>query len=258
MRNINSLIAALVLSLSTVATVGCASVGADEDSEIDGEAASAGKLAFWQATDGQWHFHLKSGNGAILLTSEAYTSRTGAINGALSVLENGVDPTQYAVNKTATGYNLHLKAGNGESIAFSQVYSTKSNATRAVTSSVKATNSYLDKQAANTTGARVEVLFNETTAKYRFNLFAKNGQIVLSSEQYTTESAAFNGAFAVQAEGTESTHYAVKQNTAGGFYFNLSAQNGQIIGTSQQYTTKAAAESAISSMQSFLPTITVL
>ena len=258
MRNINSLIAALVLSLSTVATVGCASVGADEDSEIDGEAASAGKLAFWQATDGQWHFHLKSGNGAILLTSEAYTSRTGAINGALSVLDNGVDPTQYAVNKTATGYNLHLKAGNGESIAFSQVYSTKSSATRAVTSSVKATNSYLDKQAANTTGARVEVLFNEATAKYRFNLFAKNGQVVLSSEQYTTESAAFNGAFAVQAEGTESANYAVKQNTAGGFYFNLSAQNGQIIGTSQQYTTKAAAQSAISSMQAFLPTITVL
>lgn len=258
MRNINSLIAALVLSFSTVATVGCASVGADEDSEIDGEAASAGKLAFWQATDGQWHFHLKSGNGSILLTSEAYTSRTGAINGALSVLENGVDPAQYSVNKTASGYNLHLKAGNGESIAFSQVYSTKSNATRAITSSVKATNSYLDKQAANTTGARVEVMFNEATNKFRFNLFAKNGQVVLSSEQYTTEAAAFNGAFAVQAEGTESANYTVKQNTAGGFYFNLTAQNGQIIGTSQQYTTKAAAQSAISSMQTFLPTITVL
>lgn len=258
MRNINSLITALVLSLSTISAVGCAAVGADEDSEIDGEAAGAGKLSFWKATDGQWHFNVKSGNGSVLLTSEAYTTRTGAINGALSVLENGVDPAQYAVNKTATGYNLHLKAANGESIAFSEVYSTKSSATRAVKSSVKATTSYLDKKAANTTGARVEVVLNDETHKFRFNVFAKNGQIVLSSEQYTTEAAAFNGAFAVQADGQSAANYTLKTNAAGGFYFNLSALNGQIIGTSQQYTTKAAAESAMASLQSFLPTVTVL
>ena len=258
MRNLNSLIAALVLSVSSFAAVGCATTGADDQGSVDEESAGAGKLEFWKATDGQWHFHLKSGNGAILVTSEAYTSRTGAIRGALSVLDNGVDPAQYAVNKTATGYNLHLEAGNGESIAFSQVYSTKSNATRAIKSTVKATTSYLDKQAANSTGARFEVLFNESTGKYRFNLFAKNGQIVLSSEQYTTEAAAYNGAFAVQTEGQAATSYTIKQNTAGGYYFNVTAQNGEIVGTSQQYTAKESATSAITSMQTFLPTVTVL
>jgi len=258
MRNLNSLITALVLSFSSIAAVGCASTGAeDEYSDVEGEAAAAGKLGFWQATDGQWHFNLKSGNGAILLTSEAYTSRTGAINGALSVLDNGVDSTQYAVTKTATGYNVHLKAGNNESIAFSQVYSTKSSATRAVTSSVRAVTSYLDKREANTTGARVEVLVGET-GKFRFNVHAKNGAIVLSSEQYTTEAAAFNGAFAVQAEGQDAANYAIKENTSGGYYFTLTAQNGQIIGMSQQYTTRAAATSAITSLKSFLPTVSVL
>ncbi len=57
-----------------------------------------------------------------------------------------------------------------------------------------------------------------------------------------TEAAAFNGAFAVQADGQSAANYTLKTNAAGGFYFNLSALNGQIIGTSQQYTTKAAAE----------------
>lgn len=259
MRNVNSLITALVLSFTTIAAVGCATTGAegDEYSDVEGEAASAGKLGFWQATDGQWHFNLKSGNGAILLTSEAYAARTGSINGALSVLENGVDPAAYAVRQTATGYILHLTAGNNESIAFSQVYSSKSNATRAITSSVRAITSYLDKKEANTTGARVEVLVGET-GKFRFNVHAKNGQIVLSSEQYTTAAAAFNGAFAVQAEGQSATSYTVKSNSDGGYYFTLSANNGQIIGVSQQYTTRAAATSAISSLQSFLPTISVL
>ena len=255
MRNINSLIAALVLSFSTVAAVGCAEVGTDESAE-EGEATAAGKLTFWSAGDG-WHFNLKSGNGAILLTSEAYTSRTGAINGALSVLENGVDPAQYTVNKTATGHNLYLKAANHETIAFSQVYSSKSNATRAITSSVKAVTSYLDKKESNTTGARVEILVGES-GKYRFNVHAKNGQVVLSSEQYTSEAGAVNGAVAVQIAGQHAKNYNLLQNTANGWYFTLTADNGQIIGVSQQYTTKASAQSAITSLKSFLPDVAVL
>lgn len=256
MRNINSLITALVLSVSTITAVGCAEIGSDDLSEVDGEAASAGKLSFWKAGDG-FHFNLKSGNGAILLTSEAYTSRTGSINGALSVLENGVDPAQYEVNQTATGWNLHLKAGNNETIAFSQVYSTKSNATRAVTSAVKAVTSYLDRKESNTTGARVEFLRGES-GQWRFNVHAKNGQIVLSSEQYTTEAAAVNGAVAVQTVGTDATAYAVQQNAAKGWYFTVKADNGQIIGVSQQYTTKAAAQSAITSLKAFLPDVQIL
>lgn len=256
MRNINSLITALVLSLSTIAAVGCAATGSEDDfSESDGEAASAGKLSFWSAGDG-WHFNLKSGNGAILLTSEAYTSRTGSINGALSVLENGVDPAMYQVRQTATGWNVHLKAGNGESIAFSQVYSTKSNATRAITSSVKAVTSYLDKREANTTGARVEVLVGET-GLYRFNVHARNGEIILSSEQYSSEEGAYNGAFAVQAATTKTSAYKLIE-TDKGFHFTVSADNGEIVGVSQTYTTKAAAQSGIASVKSVMGQITVL
>ena len=126
-----------------------------------------------------------------------------------------------------------------------------------MTSSVRAVTTYLDKQEANTSGARVEVLVGET-GKFRFNVHAKNGAVVLSSEQYTTEAAAFNGAFAVQAEGQSATNYSIKENTAGGFYFTLTAQNGQNIGMSQQYTTRAAATSAITSLKSFLPAVAVL
>jgi uncharacterized protein YegP (UPF0339 family) len=258
MRNINSLITVLALSFSSIAAVGCASTGAgDDESSLEGEAASAGKFDLWQATDGQWHFHLKSGNGAILLTSEAYTTRTGAINGVLSVQDNGVDKLQYKVVPAVHGYLLHLVAGNNETISFSEVYSTKSSATRAVTSCVRAVTSYLDKREANTTGARVEVAVGET-GKFHFNVFAKNGQIVLTSESYASDAAAFNGAFAVQQDGQNAANYTIKTNTSGGYYFTLSALNGQVIGVSQQYTTRASAQSAITSMASFLPTISVL
>jgi hypothetical protein len=255
MKLATSLIAALALSFSAL-TTGCASDAGDELGEVDGEAASAGKLGFFQATDGQWHFNLKSGNGSILLTSEAYVARTGAITGALSVLENGVDPAQYVIKPATKGFSVTLKAANGATIAFAEVYSTKSNATRAVTSCVKAVTSLLDKREA-ATGARAEVLVG-STGKFRFNIFAKNGKIVLSSEQYTSEAAAFNGAMAVQTEGQNAAAYELKQSASGSFFFNVKAQNGEIVGTSEQYTTKASAQSAMTSLQSTLKTLVVL
>jgi uncharacterized protein len=259
MRNLNSILTALVLTVSSIAAQGCATTGSDDDySEVDGEAAGTGKFDLWQATDGQWHFHLKSGNGAVLLTSEAYTNRTGAINGILSVLDNGVDNLQYEVAPATHGYVVHLKAANGEVISFSEVYATKSSATRAVSSCVKATTSYLDKQEANKAGARLEVA-QGASGQFHFNFFAKNGQIVLSSESYTSRAAAFNGAFAVQTDGQSAASYTLKQNvSATGFYFTVTALNGQVIGTSQQYTTKAAAQSGMTSLQTLLPSITVL
>jgi len=257
MRIASSLITALVLSFSTIAAVGCAT-GADDYSDVDAEAAGTGKLEFWQANDAQWHFHLKAGNGAILLTSEAYKARTGAINGALSVLENGVDPAQYKVVQTKTGYIVHLVAGNGEIISFSEVYSSKSNATRAVKACVRATTSYLDKREALTTGARVEVTQGES-GQFHFNFFAKNGQVVASSEAYTTEAAAYNGAFSVKDNGLDAKAYTILQNSAGGFYFTVkSLDNGQTIAVSQQYTTKQGAQDGAAAVQRVLPNITVL
>lgn len=253
MRNLNSLLTALVLSFSTVAAVGCATT-ADDTSATDDESAAAGKVDLWQSTDG-WHFHLKSGNGAILLASESYADRTGAINGILSVLDNGTDEAQYQVVAAANGgYLLHLVAKNSQIISFSEIYSSKSNATRAITSCVRAATSYLDKKEAQTTGARVEVDASKDGG-YHFNVIAKNGQITVSSEHYTTEAAAYNGALAVQ---DASATWSVQQNTAGGFYFNVTALNGQVVGTSQQYTTKASAQAGLTAAQTLIKSIVVL
>jgi uncharacterized protein YegP (UPF0339 family) len=258
MRIARSLITTLVLSLSTLAATGCAMGGADDGfGEVDGEAAAAGKFDLWQATDGQWHFHLKSGNGRILLTSEAYTSRTAAINGVLSVLDNGVDPAQYELVQAENGYLLHLVAPNHEIISFSQSYATKSSAKRAITSCVNATTSYLDKREAVSAGARVDVAQGET-GTFRFNLFASNGQIVLSSEAYASAAAAYNGAFAVQAASQLDSEYRILENADGGFYFTLRANNGEIVGVSQQYTTRQSAAGGIASVKSALKAVTIL
>jgi uncharacterized protein YegP (UPF0339 family) len=252
---INSLIAALVLS--TASLVGCATSDTDDTSDADSNSTAAGKFDMWQSNDG-WHFHLTAGNGATLLTSEAYTSRTGAINGILSVENNGVENAQYQVVQGASGgYLIHLVAGNNEIISFSQVYSSKSNATRAVTSCVKAVTTYLDKAEANTTGARAQVEAGATN-QFRFNIFASNGQIILSSESYTTEAAAWNGAFAVQDAAATAASFKLLTAADGRFYFTLTAENGQVVGISQMYTTQLAAQAGIKSVTSTLAKLDIL
>jgi uncharacterized protein len=254
MRSINSLITILALSLASLSVTACAMGGdevADEYADAESTATSPGKINLWQASDSQWRFNVVSGNGRTLLTSEAYTSRTGALNGVLSVLENGVDPAMYQVNQTASGkYNLRLRAANWQIIAFTQAYATKSSATRAIGSCVRALTTYLDALEANTSGARVEVL--ETSAGFRFNLHAQNGEVVLSSESYTTASAAWNGAFAIQDAAALEASFTVKTATDGRYYFTLTAQNGQVVGVSQLYTSRTAAQTGITSVKSLL------
>jgi uncharacterized protein YegP (UPF0339 family) len=259
MRNSSLITLALASVLSFSTFTGCATTGSDDGfGEESDEAAGVGKLSLWQSTDGQWRFNLKSGNGGVLLTSEAYTQRTGAINGMLSVLENGVDPAQYALVPAKHGYVVHLKAANHETISFSETYSTKSSATRAVKSCVNAVTSYLDRKESTTTGARFDVAGSADSDKFHFNVHAKNGQIVLTSEAYDSEAAAYNGAFAVQKDGQNAANYTIKSNLDGGFYFTLTALNGQVVGMSQQYTSKQSAQDAIASLQSLLTTLAPL
>ncbi len=260
MRNLNSLITVFALSFALLSVTACATSGdeyADGLDDAQSDATSPGKVELWKSTDGQFRFHLVSGNGRILLTSEGYTSRTGALNGVLSVLDNGVDPAQYQLNKTASGkYNLHLRAANYETIGFTETYASKSNATRAVTSCVNAVGTYLDKVEANTTGSRVEVL--ESDKGFRFNLHAKNGEIVLSSESYTTKAAAWNGAFAIQDASAQDASFTVKTAADNSFYFTLTAENGEVVGVSETYTTKAAAQAGIQSVKTQLRSMPLL
>lgn len=257
MRSFTSLVSALVLSTSLFAAAGCATSGSEDSyGETQGEAASAGKVGVWQATDGQWHFHLKSGNGAILLTSEAYTSRTSALNGVLSTLDNGVDTAQYKVVAATHGFVIHLVAGNNQVLSFSEVYSTRSNATRAVASCVRAVTSYLDKREANTTGARVEIHAGAST--FSFAYYASNGQQVLASESYQSAAAAYNGAFAVQAVGGSASAYHQLVARDGSFYFTVTAANNQVIGVSQMYSSKQASESGAASVQAIVAAVSVL
>ncbi len=76
---------------------------------------------------GQFMFNLKAANGKIILTSERYTSKSGAMNGIESVKKNAKLDRQYERLESKKGEPYFvLKAKNNEPIGRSEMYSSKS------------------------------------------------------------------------------------------------------------------------------------
>lgn len=74
--------------------------------------------------------------------------------------------------------------------------------------------------------------------EYQFNLKATNGQVILTSEGYTTKSACLNGIESVKKNSQVEARFDKKVASNGKPFFNLKATNGQIIGSSQMYATE--------------------
>lgn len=86
-----------------------------------------------------------------------------------------------------------------------------------------------------------------------FNLKAVNGQIILSSEGYSSKATCENGIESVKKNSTDDKRFERNESKNGQFYFNLKSTNGQVIGTSEMYTTKASMENGIASVGTNAP-----
>ncbi len=108
----------------------------------------------------------------------------------------------------------------------------------------------------------------ETNTGIKFDLKAGNGEVIATSEVYTSEAACMNGVESVKknapiapvedqtVEGyaTEKhPKFEVYKDKAGEFRFRLKATNGQIIATGEGYTSKSGCMNGIESIKKNAP-----
>ncbi len=93
----------------------------------------------------------------------------------------------------------------------------------------------------------------DKAGKFRFNLKAGNGQVILSSEAYNTKSACENGIESVKKNSQNDSMFDRKEAKNGSPCFNLKASNGQVIGTSEMYSGKSGMENGIASVKKNAP-----
>ncbi|POY37867.1 hypothetical protein C3K47_04875 [Solitalea longa] len=93
--------------------------------------------------------------------------------------------------------------------------------------------------------------------QYYFNLKADNGQIILSSEGYSSSSARDNGIESVKTNATNDDRFDRKTSSNGKYYFNLKAVNGQTIGKSELYESSSGRDNGIESVKKNAPDATI-
>ena len=91
-----------------------------------------------------------------------------------------------------------------------------------------------------------------------FNLLATNGQVILSSEGYTTSSAMHSGIESVKKNSTDDNRFEKFTSKSEKYYFNLKATNGQIIGKSELYESTSGRDNGIESVKKNAPDATVI
>ncbi len=110
-------------------------------------------------------------------------------------------------------------------------------------------------------------VIKETATGFKFDLKAGNGEVIATSEVYNSKAACLNGVKSVKAncvgeieDQTADPIVAVKhpkfeiyEGKSGDFRFRLKAKNGQIIATSEGYTSKAGCENGIASVKKNAP-----
>ncbi len=97
-----------------------------------------------------------------------------------------------------------------------------------------------------------------STGKFRFNLRAGNNQVILTSEAYETKASALAGVESVRKNSQSDARFTRKTAKNGSPYFVLTSTNGQVIGTSETYSSTAAMENGIKSVATNAPTAAVV
>ena len=85
--------------------------------------------------------------------------------------------------------------------------------------------------------------------EYMFNLKAPNGEVILTSQMYKEKQGVFEVIAAVKANAHQDVRFERKTSKNGQPFFLLKAANGETIGKSETYSSPAAMENGIRSVQ---------
>lgn len=114
---------------------------------------------------------------------------------------------KFLIYQREKGLRFHLKAANGETIATSELYTALPSLYSGIESVRKNGPKAKLEDLTQPTEKRVTnpkfQLYEDKAGYYRFNLYARNGQIVASSQAYTSREACLAGIESVRANAPE-------------------------------------------------------
>ena len=97
-------------------------------------------------------------------------------------------------------------------------------------------------------------VLRRSSNQFLFNLKAAgNSEVILTSERYTTKQSALAGIEAVRTNAATEERFDRRESSAGQPYFVLRANNNEVIGTSEMYSSSSARDGGIAAVRANAP-----
>ena len=96
-------------------------------------------------------------------------------------------------------------------------------------------------------------IYKGNDEQFYFRLRARNGEVILASEGYSSEAGFQNGIESVKKNAVSEERFQRKVSDNDQFYFILVASNGEPIGNSEMYSSEHARESGIEAVNREAP-----
>ncbi len=248
-----------------------------EEGEMDKIARYTGKWSICRVlTDAEnseemYFFELRASNGEKLLSSEEYTTYQGALRGIETHRTNILNGNiKMSITKKGD-YIFKVLSGKNMLLCLGQNYPTMVRCQKAITSTKRfAETAILDE---NVQDIVIKVPQEENTPLptfpegsigkwiifskelpggtiYYFELFANNGERLLSSESYTTYIGAING-IQTYKNNIQKDNFRITLTKRGDYIYKLLNANNQLLCLGEHYKTKRLCENAVESVKRF-------
>ena len=226
-----------------------------------------------------YFFELRASNGELLLSSEEYTSQSGAAAG-IETHKANIKKDNFKITLSKKGdYIFKLLNGKRTLLCTGANYPTIQRAESAVESTKRFAKTAILQESVEELHITVPDEEEETPPEYDesivgkwiintksddsgnsvyyFELFASNGEKLLSSEEYTTYVGAVNG-IATHKTNIEKDNFRISLTKRGQYIFKLLSGNGQLLCLGEHYKTKTRCENAVESVKRFAKSSPVL
>ena len=246
----------------------------------------SGKWSIYRMITGQeneeetYFFELHASNGEKLLSSEEYTTYNGALRG-IETHKANIEKGNFKITISKKGdFIFKLLSGKNLLLCMGENYPTKARCESAIESTVRFAKTAVLDESVHDLVIKVpveddtEVVYDlpdgyngkwiishtkdaDGETVYYFELFANNGEKLLSSEEYTTYIGAVNGIGTHKAN-IEKGNFKISLTKRGDYIYKLLNGNGQLLCLGEHYKTKRRCQNAVESVKRFAKNSPVL
>ena len=231
---------------------------------------AVGKWVVKEKGEGEFVSYLYANNGEIILTSEIYASADSAKKGIATIKKSiEADGFQFYCDKNHN-YYFKLKNASNRFLCAGETYPTKSACVSASESVKRFADSVIadeiekdvtiikyvvpkQKAVDKKSGYTGKWLITEVEDMFMAQLFASNGELLLSSEAYSTSASAKSAIETITTNG-KAGNFIIDVDKKGRYFFKLRNSQKSTLCVGETYSQLAKCQSAIDSVRRFLET----